>query len=693
MAVVTKLARIDRPFTGGLKDDPTGPRDAAELEDALFPLGIACERGGYGLTGASVASSSALRVWEDVIGAGVQGSSEPEADMMFAGTTTVTIATDTDADQNILLPSVWDHDANTQGYRLMPGTFNGEVLILPLDGLSPIMTYARNVLRTTATALSFTMTAGSNVLTCTSASLAATDVGAFVYIAQGHGCRRIVAFVDTTHVIVDSPWTHTLVAATGSILPVGVLNLFAQVAKGGTASKVGTITTVTGTQTQWTAFPQGEVDVQAGSAGIMSDYIAPIGVDYGTPLGVNGVASDTSLTVESVTPPTWGASAVNYVVGRHMPGRVACVHKSRLYVAGFRPSPGRLYVSPPRWDGRTPKNGEFSYEVEIGKAMMMAFVDVPDPFTKHEITGLLSLPSGNLAVLTSSGSFAAWGEYPAMTVQKTSDFANLSPESTLAAEGGAWMAGPEGIFEFRNQNTPSLISGDIDRRWRAVADDSSNPVDNIALGYYDGHLLCSAYKRTPTDTGRTFVWDIRRRVWCGEWSLGEVESYYYSSAPRAHGGPFGGYPQTGPTRLIMGKGGTQAYDLSTAFVDHDTAMTVTTNPGAFVGQTPFDFSGDLSVEREAKYVKVQHQMTGADGEADVIPGPDGTIAATTLTQTTGDTIESTIAFPTTDLGGSANTLGQRTNRFDVRIERNAGTITKFAVHEIECEVKEYRRRG
>lgn len=685
---VTKIARIDRPFIGGLKDEPVRPQDAAVLEDALMPAGVACQRGGFTTTGQSVTSSSCLDVWEDVIGAGVALGSEPISDILFAGTTTVTVATNSSRKQNISISTEWDCDANDQGFRIMRGTFNGEVLIFSKDGLTPVQTWAGNITRTAST-LTLSVLKGSTIVTCSTASFLSTDVGAYIYIGVAHGCRRIVQFIDTTHVVVDAPWNFDTGAVTGRIMNVGTLNLFAKVASSGKASKNGTIVTVTGSNTTWTDFPQGEVAVHAPSASTkeIADYIEPIGIDYGTPLPVVSVSA-TSITVNGTTPPDWsGATAIDYVVGRHIPARMGAVHKSRIYLAGYRPFPGRLYISPPRWDGRTPKNNEFSYEVEIGKAMMMAYVDVPDPFTTHEITGLLSLPSGNLGVLCSDTTFVAYGEYPGISVVKTSDFGNLSPESCLVAENGAWMAGTEGVFEFRGQNTPSLISGDIDKTWRDAADG----ISSIALGYFNGMLLCTI---GASNDSPTYVWDIRNRVWSGPWSLGAVYAYCYGNRRTATGHAFGVDPYGNANRLLAARGGTQAYDVSTTVVDHTQDITVTTNPGTFRARTPKDFCGPLTQDREVKYVKVAHQLTGSAGPlASVTPGPDGTNAAGNLSPTTGAEIGEGFFTPDTGFSGTESTLGTRTNRFDVEIERTAGTITKFAVHEIEAEVKEYRHRG
>ncbi len=688
----TKLARIDRPFTGGLKDDPKGMRDAAVLEDALMPLGVACERGGFDVTGQSVASSSCLNVYEEVIEAGVAAGAALAPDLLFAGTSTLSIATSVSRSANLFLSPSWDCDANSQGFRFMQGLFNGETLILPKDGISPVMTFAGNLTRTTSAPGVFGITKGSTITTAVG-PFVSTDVGAYIYIGPAHGCRRIVSYIDANSVAVDVPWDFTLTVS-GRILPMGVLNLFALVAKSGQATKNGTSTTVTGTSTRWDSAPQGEflVHEPATTANEVTDYIAPAGIDYGTPLPVVDVTGAATITVGGTLPPDWsGATAINYVVGRHLPARVACVHKSRLYAAGYRPYPGRLFVSPPRWDGRTPKNGEFSYEVNIGQAMMMAYQDVPDPFTTHEINGLLSLPSGNLAVLCSDATFVAYGEYPTLTVQKTSDVGNLCPESCIVAEGGAWMAGPEGVFEFRGQNSPYLISGDIDRTWQQLANNQAAPASSISLGYYNGMVLCTV---GTGSTAPTFVWDTRNRVWSGPWSLGGIYSYYYSNQPRASASAFGIDPRTGPSRLLAGRGGTQAYDMSTTVVGHTEDIVETSNPGAFRARTPFDFAGDLSQEREAKYVKVQYQLTGtADPLASVTPGPDGVNVSGNLPPTTGDEIGSELHFPGTDGSGTESTLGTRTNRFDVEIERTAGTVTRFAVHEIEAEVKEYRHRG
>lgn len=700
MPAEASILRIDRPGTGGQKDDPRRPNDALEIVDGLFPQGVLCERGGFAVTGQAVTGSSCLRPWEEVIGAGVAEGVEPAPDLMYGGATTVTIATSVSRAQNLYLPSALDCDANSQGYRIMPGTFNGEVLILPLDGLSPIMTFAGNITRTAVYNIFVNTTADSRVVT-SSGTFPSDIVGCYLYLGPGHGCRRITSRIDASTITVDVAWGHTLSDVGGRINEVGVLNLFAQIASSGKATKNGTGQTVTGTGTQWTSSPPGEFLVHdPGNTREGVDYIAPIGVDYGTPLLVVDVPGASTITVGgensggALTPPTWGASAVDYVIGRHMPGRVACVHKSTLYVAGFRPYPGRLYHSPPTWDSRTPENGEFSYDVEIGKAMMMAYTDIPDPFTTHEITGLMSLPSGNLAVLCSDATFVAWGQHPGLSVQKTSDYGNLTPESTLLAEGGAWMAGPEGVFEFRNQNSPSMISGDIERAWRHYADDQSNPAASIALGYFKGHLLCTILPTNGSANVRTFVWDIRNRVWCGTWNIGSMSGYYYSTIPRTSGSPFGTYSMAGPSRLIAGNGGTQAYDLSTTVVDHLDEIAETDNLGALKLVTAVDTAGDLSREREVKYLKTQHQMTGTGALAiDVTPGPDGVNAAGTLGATTGDEIASSVFFPDTDLSGAESTLGERTSRFDVTLERTGGTPTKVAIHEIEMLVKEYRHRG
>lgn len=686
----TKLVRVPAPFTGGLKDKPEGPRDAAVLEDALMPLGIACERGGFAATGQAVASSLCRDVWEDVIGAGVALGTEAVSDLMFAGTTTVTIATSVARAQNLYLFPDWDCDANDQGFRIMRGTFNGEVLIFPLDGLSPVMCFAGHLTRTTATAKNLTTTKGSTITTAGAGTFASTDVGAYLHIGPAHGCRRIVGYVSDTTIVVDVPWDFTLAAEEGAIMPMGLLNLFAKVASSGKASKNGTATTVNGSSTSWDSFPQGEVAVHAaGAIRGYTDYIEPLGVDYGTPLPVKAVAGGGSpITVGGTTPPDWsGATAIDYIIGRHIPARMGVVHRDTLYLAGYRPYPGRLFIAPPAWDGRTPKNGEFSYEVEIGRAMMMAFQDVPDPFTTHEITGLLSLPSGNLGILCSDATYVGYGAYPALRIDRTSDRGNLKPESCLTAERGAWMAGPEGVFEFQGQNSPRLISGDIDGTWTRLADG----VDNIALGYFNGMLLCTIGTAAAAPT---YVWDIRNRVWSGPWSLGAVYAYCYSNRRAATGHAFGVDPFGGTPRLLAGRGGTQAYDVSSTVVDHTQDIAVTTNRGAFRARTPFDVTGDISVEREVKMAKVQYELTGTGTpQLTMTPGPNGVNPAKQLVATSGDGPDSDLAFPTTDLSGSESTLGTRQHRFDLELEHTQGVATRVAVHELEFEVKEYRHRG
>lgn len=686
MPAETRILRIDRPFIGGLRDDPREIRHAARLVDGIYPLEILVERGGWTSYGEVVSGGDGRRpvaALEEI----VYASGETDPDMMVAGDYLIYLCTSPSrvgvVDTSLMMAST------SSGLRFMRGLFNGEVLILPQDGETPIMCSATELdLGEGTAAVSGAITGVSVALsdalagrgvTAASDSFSPNDVGKYITIEGLHGSRRITKYVSGGKVAVDEPWDAETSGDVGRVDPVGRLGLHTEVTRLGRAQRIGAGTTITGTGTRWatTGVGQNGTPQQTSAGGDLphsTDVIAPVGVDYSQPLRIYEVASDTSITLQNNAAQFDASDYVDYVIGRPLVGKVACVHEGRLYTAGVAWAPRRLQISPPLWNGRTSKNGEFSYEVDIAKAMMTAYQDVPSPFAAGEITGLLSLPSGNLAILSTIDVFIAWGQYPAISFRKQADVGNFSGDSCIAVDEGAWFAGPEGVFEFVGNQPRSITEGHIDSRWRRLMNEGGV---SVALGFIHDHLFVAVH----TDASDvTYVYDRRTRTWPGEWSLPTTITNFYASRTPGN-----------RDRLLMTHNSTAIGDLSTTILDHETDVEETDNLGALSATLPVDVAGALSQEREVKYAKVEYQAVG--GTLEVSTGPDATGPQETLPATTGDEIGHQTLYPISDVADTTpSTLGVRTRRWDMTVDRVGGTPSKVAVHEIELLVKEYRRR-
>lgn len=692
MAAQTKIVRIDRPGIGGLKDDPRGPRDALELVDGIYPLGVLTERGGWGAYGASspLSGEYPTAVLEEIVTA----SNRTESDIYVATASLLGLATS--SLRKGIIPTTFAIPGFAQpGIHFMRGLFNGEVLALPQDGESPIFCSAGatadgdQALATPSIDITDSYKGRS---ASGSSDFSSGDVGKYVFLDGAHGCRRIVSYVSAGKVVVDVAWDASWTSGGGSesgrVSAVGVLGLHTEVTRVGTVSHTSGNATITGTGTKWNTAAlagQGRPLYFGGyPAGAGTDVIAPLGVDYGTAVKIESIASDTSITTSAICPAFHATDNVDYVIGRPLVGKVACVHEGRLYTAGVRWAPRRLQISPPLWDGRTSQNGEFSYQVDIGKAMMTAYEEVPSPSAAGAITGLMSLPSGNLAVLCDTEVYIGWGQYPAVSFRKQADYGCFEGRSCLAVDEGAWAAGREGVFEF-NGNAPRMISGDIDRTWQKLVNEggSAGPIE-CTLGMVQDHLFVAL----QTALSQTwFVWDRRSRTWCGTWSLPFNANYLYPSrVPGAR------------DRLLMAHPDVEnegVSDLCTTITDHLTDVETTENAGSLRMVTAVDIAGDLSQEREVKYAKVTYEVTGSgDPVLEVTPGPDeatppadGILPATTA----GELGEHTL-YPVSTVGDTGTTLGERVRRFDLTIEHTGDAADNVALHELELAVKEYRLR-
>lgn len=685
MPAETSIVRVDRPFTGGLRDAPSNQRQAAALRDGLYPLGTLVERGGwdsYAYTSSGGGNPSA--VWEEVLTA--SGQTDPDVYVATAAALRLVTSFGRQGDVNVdnLLPL----SGPGPGIHFMPGLFNGELLALPQDGETPIICTAGKLDDgegstsgfLTSAQVSLTDSTGGLVVSAGSGQFSSNDVGRYIWLEGLHGYRRIAQYVSGGKVVVDAVWDASVASTSGRVRAAGNLGLHTLVTDLGSTSRVGSGTTITGSNTRWnsSAVPGSGRPGYAGAYQLYqgTDIIEPVGVDYGTPLRINSISSDTSLETADAAAEFASSGAVQYVIGRPLVGKVAAVHEGRLYAAGVKWAPRRLQLSPALWNGRTSKNGEFSYEVEIGRATIVASIDVGGSGASGAITGLLSLPSGNLAILCDSEVYILWGQYPAASVRKIKDYGNFDGLSCVTVDDGAWMAGPQGVFEFAGNEPRSITEGHIDATWRRLMAEGGA---TACLGVIHDHLFV---KVTTDLSDTTLVWHRPSRTWCGEWTLPDSIRAFYSS--RRPGGP---------DRLLMAYDDPEVADLSTTIVDEDTPVEVTTNRGSLLARTPFDVAGSLSVEREVKYAKVEHQVVGSGATIEITTGPDGSNEQGSMGPTTGEEIASATFYPVTEVGDTTpSTLGQRTRRFDLTLERVGGNPTVTAVHELELLVKEYRHR-
>jgi hypothetical protein len=686
----TNLVTLQRPFTGGFCDDPRDPAQALTLVDGLFPLGVLCLRGGYTTRGeTNPLGSGPVHYVAELI---VPASGRTSADIIVADQTLgVGLATSAARKGafNIAAPFIGSSPPAYIPLHL----FNGEMLLYPQDGESPIL---RSAAGKVGAARTFTnagtawveRTGTTVTLGGLSSNLTSSDVGRFVTSRFEPGSRRLVAFQDADQGHVSSPfWISN--RAGGWVSDVGRLGLLTKVTDRGTVNAPNA--TITGLGTLWaTASPQdaGRPLYFGGSENADADFIMPIDAgDYGYTVPVNDVGGDTTITINVIPPVPADQTDIQYVIGRPLVGKVGCVHEGRLYTAGVLWAPRRLQVSPPLWNGETPTNDEFSFDVEVGRAAIVGDVELS---TQGTITGLMSLPGGNLAVLTDVDAFVAWGQYPSLNFEHVGDMGNFGTLSFTSTDDVAFFAGRDGVYQFDGNRPRSITAArrgysGIDHYWQNLL---SNGFVSCTMAVHRDHLVVTL---ACTGVTRHLVFDIRRQVWCGNWTLPSTVSHL--SASRVAGQP---------DRLLMASSAQNAIDdLSPAFVDHETDISVpSTNPGVLVAITGEQILGDVSMEKEVKWLKLAYQMVASAGTPTmtVKPGPAPSAAAALTpgpTVTTGEVIGSVTAYPQTTVGEASNGLGERIRRFNVRLDADQGsaTVQRVVVHELQMEVKEYRPGG
>lgn len=683
-----QIIRVEAPFTGGFVDHPTNPRQASDIQDGLFPLGVLCARGGWTTRGEANSLGAGVRVYSAAENLLV---GQTAADIIVSGATGK-IGLATSASRTGLAAVGAPHVGPTPPHYRIGPVFNGEQLLLPADRVSPILRYAgtRVALRTFTNGIwdAAASPRARFTVTPSSGNITTADIGTYITSATEVGSRRIVGILSTTKGHLSSDFQNQAAGGhvgQGALSNVGRLGLLTLVTDRGEVSTWNSAANaITGADTLWdtsTVPGSGRPGYFGGGDVAYGDFIFPIDAgDYLRFVAISAVTSDTAISTiaQATNPPD--TTNIAYRIGRPLVGDCATIHDGRLYVAGVDWAPRRLQISPALWDGESPDNGEFSISTDSGRAAFIGDVEVD---CRGRINGLLSLPNGNLGVLTEQEAFIAWGQYPSINFERVGEMGNFGGYSSSAVDDRAFFAGRDGVFEFRG-NTPRRISEPIKSYWNGLM---SAGVESCTIQAHEDHLVVTV---DCVGITRHLVYDLRRDVWCGTWSLPSTVTHLFASRVAGQ-----------PDRMLMSYDDDVPGELSTCFIDHETDNTLpSTNPptlSATTGETVF---GDVSQEKEVKWLKVAYKLRVTSGTPtfEVTAGDDPSASdpmEPALTATTGETIGSVIAEPATLPAANGNGLGERVRRFSVKFDFTPGAAStqRVVIHEIQALVKGYRFRG
>lgn len=666
--MANEILAVPRPFTGGLVDDPTRPDQMSEGRDVIFPRGVACERGGYGPYAANLPLGSSFPLTGIV-----------QAPILGITNSALTVVTNSNgAIGTADSPQDGVHAQGTLGVRYLPGpVWGGEVLLLPQDGVSPILRYAGARQAVSAKAGTITWNAGSTTITGSGTNFTASAVVGMYFRAQNIDARIVAIRSATEMTVATRNPSATLTTGVWSLSHVGRLGLKTLVTDMGRANAAANTSGVAGTGTLWTSRSKGHGAVKVG------DLLFGFGQESTTaPTGSTGawdIATVTSanelVTAQPIAP---GLFNDRYNIARFAVGRLAAGYRNRLYLAGVDWNDDRVYISPPGYDLGAIWNEIDSLEVHPGAAQQFKFVEVPGPDAAGRIEALLSTPSG-LLILRSESTHVLTGEYPANRVDKIADVGCFGPTAALNVDDVTVFAGVEGVFLVAGGRFTNITEGLRDRTWRTL-----QPMSRCVLGIIRNHLLVSV--SSFSGQARTLVYDLARQRWCGDMTLPTNVAFMHSARN----------PGVTDDLLAVGPAWTGAVSLKSVIVDHEETMPVTTNPGAFFARTPVDFAGSRTRLRRLLEVKVAVDLeaTGGDENSPTAAG----LAVTAQTDDVSSVEERRITngYSVTRVRGATQALGMRTHKGSLAFARvgEGGTeVYRLAIHALDLVMRKVRERA
>lgn len=588
---------VDAPFTGGIVTDrlwfQLAPQECTLAFDLIAPNGLAQMRRAW-LYDGTVADSA------------VRHSSVARQQFVLSNTTR-TITTTTTSLVYIHNPAGAGTLLYTGGGEYIPRcVYRDELILCAQDGLHPIMRYSGSATTFAGLATPGTWTAGQSTLTAGGGGFnAATGPGSYVTFVTGGPTAfvplmwcRILERNSATNMTVEGVKAvlTTVVSAEGES-PVGFTWPAVAIYNAGTISVAANA--VTGVGTKWSALVK-PTQADYGSG----DALLTVPAAGGTALQsyISAVGGDTTMT--SVRPNVTNSS---YAITRRLPFTDAAAHRGSLWGTGVKQFPDRVYVSPPGWNPSLPPGFVEPFDPTADAAstnandFLLSYVDVPSPYDGDFNVAILPSP-GPLLVLKHKAIYGVYGSYPNFQVSLIDDGVGcIDIRSAVSGEYGQYWASDTGIYAYTNGKVVDLTAGSINAEWRdlmriQVATGNAQPY--VACGVTRGYLIVAVSDRTNIVNLRTYVYDLRRRVWISRFN--NVLGYHFWLSKMAF-----------DDETLFGVG----IDLPTGRVANYTPMFSPTFPA---GGTALDPNGTGYPYMSATSSWGLAQTSGIDGEAKLL---------------------------------------------------------------------------
>lgn len=733
MAAQTKIIRIARPFTKGwVTDRPRWALDQQEMadgQDVFWPRGVAVSRRAWNYTQT-----------QDPLGtSGTLGG--VMAVQLSPQSNDVTYVVTDDAGRVGIANT---GSAQTAFVGLFVTTylprayFDGEVLLCPQDGVSPILRWSGlngslaqiTNIELDSLAVSFTSLSGFGVPSPSPSFAPGSSVSGSIAIARNAKTitgtntffqtdmprnayldlryvgnfgftQRIESVSSNTSASVKTPpfvlssasSPVTITGTTIGVSPFGVIGLRAVVTEMGTATISGT--TLTGQATRWNASGPGYAPVFGGDvvARLAQPAAGSTAAVTSTPNAglITAVANDTSATLFATPSVTYTAEP--YAILRSMPGREACAHQGRLWFTGIDWDPNRIYVSPPSTSDYNLGqlfNGEDAPEIDYANAAQAKYVDVPDRFSDGRIVSLLSGRNA-LLVLRSNNCYGIFGAWPGITVEKLADDAGcVDIRAAVSGEGQMYWAGEEGIYRYvPGRGVQDISAEKVSREWRRIMRERSTSAI-ISMGVVNRHIVISYLDGQTYGLGSgsqepvTWLYDTTTDTWCGK--VSGVRARYMNTANLRGQSDDLFFIEGAPSNRRIGS-------LAAAFTDDDSAPQTGGNGPDFYAETGSIVTGQATDSFRVTEMRVGYECGGNINPTLIVKTGTGdsspTVTQATLPETTDITTQR-IRGATTNSTQAG--IGKQTRQFSARVEQGSTAPQTAKVHEIQVVAREFSNR-
>lgn len=687
---IERQSRMAPPFIGGMVTDTPAwelePQQSPFLQDCIWPKGVPCLRGNWGVVGDTNPFGSAIAP------AAVMAVQFPLTPTTLDFLITSTGGKFTKATSGSAATASSPNSGLYTGTILPRCIYKGEVIACDQGGRAPILRSANNFTNAGGAISGTILTAtGSPIITGTSTSFTTANLlGAYVWIVESAkggwpAIYRVTKVTSNTELSVSDSFPNVFNGSTLRTAGLGFIALRVLVQDTGTVD-VTTGGVVTGHGTGWVT-PPPEADALLPASNVAMDGIWYTGVLAdpealrSTFIGAT-VSSDTSFTMINTIGTAVAATGAKYFTHRPLVGRDACVHQQSLFATGCKWFKRRVFMLPPG-----ASLGEIHNQVDptwSGPDLLAKWMDVPGPNTPGEVMAVLSGGSpGPLLVIATEGTYAVQTLYPPSP--SNTQITLIGPgagcvdlRSAISTEHGQFWAGPNGIYAFRRGQLASLTDGRRSREWRALMKARSSTAI-VWCGVVNGHLFATLKDPSGPTTLVTWCYDLNRNVWCG--NITGIDAFGGHSASPV------GFPEELYTAANITSGARIGAVGSVAL---DEGAANGTNQGTFIAETPANMGGDPTLLKRAIDTKVGYELVGG-GATLTVKTTDGFAAAGTeralATGSAGQYLVERVR-PITDVTASpAGYLGRNVRQFKVRLE-GGSSPSALRVHELLVVARE-----